>query len=157
MITVSGLNNGVVIDHIKDGGAMKIYEYLHLENLSCPVVILQHAKSNKMGHKDMIKIDGDLDVNFDILGVLDSNITLDFIKDEKIVKKYIPKRPEMITGVIKSKNPRCITSIEQGLEHKFKLADAKKGIYRCVYCETAYSNGETSSVSINIPHLKVTN
>ena len=138
MLNIGGLSEGVVIDHIKAGGAMEIYNYLGLEKLDCSVAIIKNAKSNKMGKKDIIKIEGPITVNLDILGALDENITINVIKNNEIVEKRTLELPEMVTNVIKCKNPRCITSIEQGLPHVFVLADEEKEIYRCKYCEEKY-------------------
>ena len=115
MLNIGGLKEGVVIDHIKAGGAMEIYNYLGLENLDCSVAIIKNAKSNKMGKKDIIKIEGPITVNLEVLGVLDENITINVIQDNKIVEKKALPLPEVVTNVIKCKNPRCITSIEQEL------------------------------------------
>lgn len=117
---------------------MKIYEYLNLEKQDCSVAIIKNAKSSKMGKKDIIKIEGPITVDLDILGVLDPNLTLDIIKDGKIVAKRNPNLPVQVTGIIRCKNPRCITSIEQELPHRFRLANKEKGLYRCIYCEQAY-------------------
>jgi aspartate carbamoyltransferase regulatory subunit len=139
MLDVGGLNQGIVIDHIKAGGAMKIYTYLNLENLDCSVAIIKNAKSNKMGKKDIIKIEGTLDgINLDILGALDHNITINIIDNGTIIEKLNPKLPEHVENILKCKNPRCITSVEQGLPHTFKLTDRKNGVYRCIYCEQAF-------------------
>lgn len=139
MLNIGGLKEGVVIDHIKAGGAMEIYNYLGLENLDCSVAIIKNAKSNKMGKKDIIKIEGPITVNLEVLGVLDENITINVIQDNKIVGKKALPLPEVVTNVIKCKNPRCITSIEQELPHRFKLTDKKNRIYRCMYCEQKFS------------------
>lgn len=138
MLNIGGLNQGIVIDHIEAGGAMKIYSYLNLEKLDCSVAIIKNAKSNKMGKKDIIKIDGNLDMDLDILGVLDRNITVNIIEDGKITLKRNLNLPEKVTNIIKCKNPRCITSIEQELPHIFRLTDKQKGVYHCVYCEQAF-------------------
>ena len=138
MLNIGGLTEGVVIDHIKAGGAMKIYEYLNLEKQDCSVAIIKNARSNKMTKKDIIKIEGPITVDLDILGVLDPNLTLDIIKDGKIVEKRNQNLPEQVTGIIRCKNPRCITSTEQGLLHHFRLTNKEKGLYRCIYCEQAY-------------------
>lgn len=138
MLNIGGLNQGIVIDHIEAGGAMKIYSYLNLEKLDCSVAIIKNARSNKMGKKDIIKIDGFLDMDLDILGVLDRNITVNIIEDGKIKSKKNLNLPERVTNIIKCKNPRCITSIEQELPHIFSLTDKQKGVYRCVYCEQAF-------------------
>ena len=139
MLNIGGLKEGVVIDHIKAGGALEIYNYLGLENLDCSVAIIKNAKSNKMGKKDIIKIEGPITVNLEVLGVLDENITINVIQDNKIVEKRALPLPEVVTNVIKCKNPRCITSIEQELPHRFKLTDKKNRIYRCMYCEQKFS------------------
>ncbi len=138
MLNISGLNEGVVIDHIHAGGAMKIYEYLNLEKLDCQVAIIKNARSSKMGKKDIIKIEGPLQIDLNVLGVLDHNITINIIKDSHIITKESLELPEMVTNIIKCKNPRCITSIEQEIPHKFKLTDRENRIYRCVYCESKF-------------------
>lgn len=138
MLNIGGLNQGIVIDHIQAGGAMKIYSYLNLENLDCSVAIIKNAKSNKMGKKDIIKIDGPLQVDLNILGVLDHNMTVNIIEDGKIVEKRNLELPKMVTNIIKCKNPRCITTVEQDLLHTFKLTNKDKRIYRCIYCEQAF-------------------
>ena len=126
MLNVGALREGYVLDHIKAGKAMTIYHDLKLDKLDCTVAIIKNARSNKMGVKDIIKVE------------CDHNITVNIIKDEKIVDKKELKLPKKITNVIKCKNPRCITSIEQGLDHVFFLADEEKEIYRCQYCEEKY-------------------
>lgn len=138
MLNIGGLNQGVVIDHIIAGGALKIYEYLQLEKLDCSVAIIKNAKSNKMGKKDIIKIEGPNTLDLDMIGVLDPSLTINIIEDGKIIEKRHLHLPEQVTGIIRCKNPRCITSIEQGLPHKFKLTDHNKGVYRCIYCEQAF-------------------
>ncbi len=139
MLEIGGLNEGYVIDHIRAGGAMEIYNYLGLERLDCSVAIIKNARSNKMGKKDIIKIEGPIDINLDVLGVLDDHITINTIKDNKIVEKRVLQLPDLVTNVIKCKNPRCITSIEQDLPHRFKLTDKDNRIYRCLYCEQKFS------------------
>ena len=136
MLNISGLNQGVVIDHIQAGGAMKIYEYLNMEKLDCQVAIIKNAKSNKMGRKDIIKIEGPIQIDLNVLGILDHNITINIIENDKIVRKHTLELPDEVTNIIRCKNPRCITSIEQELPHKFKLTDRKNRIYRCIYCES---------------------
>ena len=138
MLNIGGLHEGVVIDHIQAGGAMKIYEYLNLEKLDCSVAIIKNARSNKMGKKDIIKIDGPLNIDLNVLGVLDHKITINIIKDNEIEEKKKLSLPETVTGIIKCRNPRCITSIEQELPHTFKLTDREKRIYRCIYCESKF-------------------
>lgn len=138
MLNIGGLNQGIVIDHIVAGGAMKIYSYLNLEKLDCTVAIIKNAKSNKMGKKDIIKIEGMSDLNLDILGVLDHHITINIIENGSIVGKRNLELPEQVSNIIKCINPRCITSIEQGLTHAFKLTNKEKNIYRCIYCEQKF-------------------
>ena len=138
MLNISGLNQGVVIDHIQAGGAMKIYEYLNMEKLDCQVAIIKNAKSNKMGRKDIIKIEGPIQIDLNVLGILDHNITINIIENDKIVRKHTLELPDEVTHIIRCKNPRCITSIEQELPHKFKLTDRKNRIYRCIYCESKF-------------------
>ena len=139
MLNVGALKEGYVLDHIKAGKAMTIYHDLKLDKLDCTVAIIKNARSNKMGKKDIIKVEcpiGELDL--DIIGFIDHNITVNIIKDEQIVEKRDLKLPKKIVNIIKCKNPRCITSIEQGLDHVFFLADPDKEIYRCRYCEEKY-------------------
>ena len=138
MLNIGGLHQGYVIDHIEAGGAMKIYDYLNLDRLDCSVAIIKNARSNKMGKKDIIKIEGDLDIDLNVLGFLDHNITINVIQDDLIVKKHKLSLPETVTGIIRCKNPRCITSIEQELPHRFKLTDRENGVYRCIYCESKF-------------------
>lgn len=139
MLNIGGLNEGIVIDHIQAGGAMDIYHYLNLEKLDCSVAIIKNAKSNKMGKKDIIKIEGPNQVDLDILAVLDHNITINIIENGHIVAKKNPTLPEKVTNVIRCKNPRCITSIEQELPHTFKLTNKEKRVYRCIYCEQQFT------------------
>ena len=140
MLNIGGLNEGIVMDHIHAGGAMEIYNYLNLEKLDCSVAIIKNAKSNKMGRKDIIKIDQIIDIDFDMLAVLEPNMTINYIKDGVRVEKKQLNLPERIYGIIKCKNPRCITSIEQELPHRFKLTNREKAIYRCEYCEQSFKN-----------------
>jgi len=139
MLNIGVLNQGIVIDHIQAGGAMKIYSYLDLENKDVSVAIIKNAKSNKMGKKDIIKIEGTLKgLDLDILGALDHQITINIIEDGKIIEKKNPTLPEQVSKVLKCKNPRCITSVEPGLVHSFKLTDRDNGKYRCIYCEQSF-------------------
>ena len=138
-LTVGSISEGFVLDHIQAGKSMDIYKYLKLDKLDCCVAIIKNARSNKLGKKDIIKIECPIDfMDLDILGFIDHNITVNIIKDQKIVDKQALKLPKKITNVIKCKNPRCITSIEQGLDHVFVLTDPEKEIYRCKYCEEKY-------------------
>lgn len=140
-LNVSGISEGFVLDHIQAGKSMEIYKYLNLENLDCCVAIIKNARSNKMGKKDIMKIQCPIDfVDLNILGYIDHNITLNIIKDKKIVEKKVLQLPKEIRNVIKCKNPRCITSIEQELEHVFVLTDIEKQVYRCKYCEEKYES-----------------
>ena len=140
MLNVGKLTEGFVLDHIKAGRCMDIYRSLGLDKLDCCVAIIKNAKSKKMGKKDIIKIDGGLDlVDLDILGFIDHNITVNIIKNGEIVEKKELTLPKTVTNIIKCKNPRCITSIEQGLKQVFVLADEEKQVYRCKYCEEKYS------------------
>ena len=132
---VDSILNGVVIDHITAGLGMTVYHLLKLDELDCAVAIIKNAASRKMGKKDIIKIDADIELNMDILGYVDPGITVDIIKDSVLVEKKSIGLPEKLTNVIKCKNPRCITTTEQELPHIFKLTDREKRVYRCIYCE----------------------
>ena len=141
MLNISGIQEGVVLDHIQAGKSMDIYRYLRLGELDCTVAIIKNAKSNKMGRKDIIKIEGPLDaIDLDILGYIDPNITVNIIRDGKLVEKRTLKLPERIRGVLKCKNPRCITSVEQELPQVFTLTEESTRTYRCLYCETKAEN-----------------
>ena len=136
MLTISGIQEGFVLDHIKAGMSMSIYKDLKLDRLDCQIAIIKNARSNKMGKKDMIKVECPIDtLDLDILGFIDHNITVNIIKDDKIVEKKKLHLPNQVVNVIKCKNPRCITSIEQELDQIFILADKEKEIYRCRYCD----------------------
>lgn len=140
MLNVGKIEEGFVLDHIKAGKSMAIYHHLNLDKLDCTVAIIKNAKSNKMGKKDILKVECDINMlDLDILGFIDHNITVNVIKDGKIVAKKDLVLPKQITNVIKCKNPRCITSIEQELAHVFVLTDEENEIYRCKYCEEHYS------------------
>ena len=134
---VNPIKDGIVLDHIKAGNAMEIYHALGLDELDCQVAIIKNCESAKMGKKDILKINEHIDINLDILGYLDPGITVNFIKDSKIYERRHLELPEEIKDVIKCKNPRCITSVEQELSHIFKLSNREKGIYRCIYCEAS--------------------
>ncbi len=138
-LNVGKIQEGYVIDHIQAGKSMEIYKYLRLENSEYCVAIIKNARSNEMGKKDIMKIECPIDaVNIDILGFIGDNMTVNTIKDGEIIEKKTLKLPEEIRKVISCKNPRCITSIEQGLEQVFVLTDEKKKTYRCKYCEEKY-------------------
>ncbi len=140
MLNISGLKEGVVLDHIEAGKSLDLYYHQGLDKLDCQDAIIKNARINKMGRKDIIKIEGGLDkIDFDVLGYIDHNITVNVIRDNEIVEKKALKLPKKITNVIQCKNPRCITSIEQELPHIFYLADEKTETYRCQYCDEKYS------------------
>ncbi|MBE6818306.1 MAG: aspartate carbamoyltransferase regulatory subunit [Ruminococcaceae bacterium] len=133
---IDSIKNGIVIDHITAGKSMELYRLLHLDTLDCPVALIQNAASNKSGKKDIIKIDGEWELNLDVLGFADSGVTVNIIQDGKIVEKITPPMPQTLENVLFCKNPRCITGVEQELPHIFKLTDPQKRIYRCLYCES---------------------
>ena len=133
---VDSVKNGIVIDHIACGKAMQIYNMLSLDKLDCTVAILKNVPSGKMGKKDIIKIDRDIEINFDVLGFISPNITVDIVKNGKVSEKKHIALPEKLIDILKCRNPRCITSTEQDIKHIFKLADREKGIYRCIYCDS---------------------
>ena len=133
---IDSIINGIVIDHISAGNAMKLYRLLKLDALDCSVAIIQNVNSNKMGKKDIIKIDADVDLKMDIIGYVDPNATIDIIRDGVLAEKRSIDLPEKLQDVIFCKNPRCITTTEQELPHIFKLTDRENRVYRCVYCET---------------------
>ncbi len=140
MLNISGLKEGIVLDHIQAGKSMEIYHHLGLDNLECQVAIIKNAKSSKMGRKDIIKIESPMDnLNLDVLGYIDHNITINIIHDSQITEKKRLKLPQKITNVIHCRNPRCITSIEQELPDIFYLSDEKTETYRCQYCDEKYS------------------
>ena len=143
MLNISGIREGVVLDHIQAGKSMDIYRYLRLGELDCTVAIIKNAKSNKMGRKDIIKIEGSLDaIDLDVLGYIDHNITVNIIRDDKIAEKRTLHLPKILKNVIHCKNPRCITSTEENLDQIFVLCDEKAHRYRCLYCEQAYKSHE---------------
>ncbi len=135
-MNIDSIKNGVVIDHIKAGKSMEIYHHLELDKLDCTVAIIKNVHSKKMGYKDIIKIDSEMEVDLDVLGYIDPDITVNIIKNEVLCEKKKLTLPNQIKDVIKCKNPRCITTTEQDLSHIFKLTDAATKTYRCIYCET---------------------
>lgn len=138
-LSVGKISEGFVLDHIQAGKSMEIYKYLHLDKLDCCVAIIKNATSSKQGKKDIMKIECPIDyINLDVLGFIDHNITINIIKDEKVVEKKMISLPKEIKNIIHCKNPRCITSIEQGLDHIFVLTDEETETYRCKYCEEKY-------------------
>ena len=135
-MNIDSISNGIVIDHITVGNGMKLYELLGLGELDCSVAIIKNVASRKMGRKDIIKVDADITVNLDVIGFVDPGATINIIKDGVLVEKRNIEMPERLVNVIKCKNPRCITSCEQEIEHIFKLTDREHKVYRCIYCET---------------------
>ena len=133
---IGQLKDGYVLDHITAGRGMEIYDLLGLGELDCSVAMIKNAESPKMGLKDIIKIGRLIDLDFGVLGYIDPGITVDIIRDGKRVDKKHLSLPETISGVIRCRNPRCITSTEQGLTHEFRLTDREKKVYRCVYCDS---------------------
>ncbi|MBP3704578.1 MAG: aspartate carbamoyltransferase regulatory subunit [Clostridia bacterium] len=142
MLNIDSIQNGIVIDHIKAGNGMRIYELLELGRLDCCVAIIKNARSTKMGRKDIIKIEGDININFDVLGFIDNNITVCTIRDGVLVDKKNIVLPKRLKNVVKCKNPRCITSTEDGVDQVFVLCDEKAHRYRCLYCEQEYKSHE---------------
>ena len=134
-MNIDSIKNGIVIDHITPGKAMQLYAMLSMDQLDCCVAVIQNVGSAKMGKKDIIKIDADIELNMDIIGYIDPGITVDIIKDSKLVEKKNIALPERLVDVVKCKNPRCITTTEQELPHVFNLTNREKRIYRCIYCE----------------------
>ena len=135
-MNIDSINNGLVIDHITSGRGMRLFELLELDNLDCSVAIIKNVASKKLGKKDIIKIDADIDVNLDVIGYVDPGVTVNIIKGGVLVEKKTIATPETLKNVIKCKNHRCITSVEQELDHIFKLTDKEENVYRCIYCET---------------------
>ncbi|MDO4459789.1 MAG: aspartate carbamoyltransferase regulatory subunit [Clostridia bacterium] len=138
MLNISGLDNGVVLDHIPAGKGMDLYKYLKLDELDCQIAIIKNADSAKMGKKDIIKISTDIELDLDVVGFISHHISINVIKDGKIVEKKTIEHPKKLVNVIKCKNPRCITSIEQELPNIFTLSEGSGKTYRCLYCEEKY-------------------
>ena len=133
---IGKIEDGIVLDHIKAGEGITLYKILGLDSLDCQVALIKNAESKKMGRKDILKIDQLIDVNLDAIGYVDPGITVNIIKNGKLVKRTHIDPPEEIVDIIKCKNPRCITTTEQELQHVFKLTDRENGVYRCIYCES---------------------
>ena len=138
-MNIDAIRNGIVIDHIKAGMGMRLYDLLHLDKLDVSVAIIKNVSSRKMGKKDIIKIDADIPVDLDIVAYVDPDATINIIKDGNVEKRTL-HLPERLVGAIRCKNPRCITTTEQELEHIFKLTDRQNKVYRCIYCETKAEN-----------------
>ena len=134
-MNIDSIHNGVVLDHIKAGKSMEIYKYLHLDELDCSVAIIKNVRSGRMGKKDIIKIDSPMEVDLDVLGYLDPNITVNIIRDGVRVEKKKLELPERLVNVTHCKNPRCITVAESQLDSIFILSDKENRVYRCAYCE----------------------
>ena len=135
-MNIDSIQNGVVIDHITAGGGAKLYDLLGLDGLDCSIALIRNVASKKMGRKDIIKIDAAIPVNLDVIGYVDPDATVNVIRDGKLVEKKSIPMPEQLVNVIKCKNPRCITSCEQELDHIVRLTDRDRKVYRCIYCET---------------------
>lgn len=139
ILNVGRIAEGFVLDHIQAGKSMEIYKYLNLDKLDCTVAIIKNARSAKMGKKDIMKIECPIDyIDLEVLGFIDHNITVNIVKDEEIVEKMALTLPKEIRNIVRCRNPRCITSIEQELDHVFLLTNEEKEIYRCKYCEEKY-------------------
>ena len=137
-MNIDGVNTGIVLDHIKAGKSMQIYELLGLDKINNCVAIIQNADSEKYGKKDIIKIDQIIDLDFDVLGYVDSNITVNIVKDGRLERKHHMELPQTLKNVVKCKNPRCITFVEQGIVHTFRLVDRENKVYRCAYCDAEH-------------------
>lgn len=135
-MNIDSIHNGIVIDHITAGCGMKLYDLLGLGELDCSVAIIKNVVSGKMGKKDIIKVDADIPINLDVIGYVDPGATVNVIRDGVRVEKKTIGMPEKLVNVIRCKNPRCISSCEQELDHVFRLTDRENKVYRCIYCET---------------------
>ena len=135
-MNIDSIKNGIVIDHIAAGKGMQLYYLLGLDDLDCSVALIKNVASKKIGRKDIIKVDADIPLNLDVIGFVDPDATVNIIKDSRLVEKKTIPMPLTVTNVIKCKNPRCITSVEQDLPHVFQLTDKENKVYRCLYCET---------------------
>ena len=144
MIRINSIKRGIVIDHIKAGVGLKIFNYLGLDNAEFTVALIINAPSGKLGRKDIIKIENEVDIDFTVLGFIDPNITINIITGEKIERKVKLNLPDKIENVIKCTNPRCITSTEQEILHSFYLANREKGEYRCIYCDEINNHNSIS-------------
>jgi aspartate carbamoyltransferase regulatory subunit len=140
MLNIDSIQNGLVIDHIKAGTSLHLYELSGMDKLDCGIAIIRNARSNKFGHKDIIKIEGKIDFDFAVLGYIDPGITIDVIRDGQIVEKKKPEQPKTLKNIIKCKNPRCITCAEESIDQIFQLA--QDGKYRCIYCEQEFDVGQ---------------
>ena len=140
-MNIDSIKRGIVLDHIRAGRSMEIYKYLHLDELDCSVAIIKNVKSNAKGRKDIIKIDENITIDLDVLGYIDPGITVNIIEDGRIAEKKHLELPQRLVNVIRCKNPRCITSVEPGIDQIFRLADKERQVYRCIYCDTEKKKG----------------
>ena len=140
-MNIDSIQNGVVLDHIQAGKSMEIYQYLHLDRLDCSVAIIKNVRSGRMGKKDIIKIDTPMNLDLDVLGYIDANITVNIIRDGVRVEKTHLKLPKKLINVIHCKNPRCITVAESPLDSIFLLSNPERHVYRCAYCDTEKGQG----------------
>lgn len=138
MLKIDSIEKGLVIDHIEAGKGMKIFKYLKLDEADFTVALIKNVCSKVMGRKDIIKIENEIDIDLNVLGFIDHNITINVIEHNKIVDKLNLELPEEVSNVVKCNNPRCITSIEQEIDHTFRLVDREEKVYRCIYCDQAY-------------------
>ena len=136
MINVSQIKKGIVIDHIEAGHGFRIYKELHLDKIKDPVVLLTNVPSSKMGKKDMLKIETDVPIDMDVLGLIDPNVSINYVRNGVVTKKLKLTLPREVVGIMRCANPRCITQTEQELKHVFRLTDRVNKVYRCIYCET---------------------
>lgn len=138
MVTINSIKRGIVIDHIEAGQGVRIFNYLGLDRADFTVALIKNAPSSKHGKKDIIKIENVIDFDLTVLGLIDSHITVNLIENEAIIEKIKPRLPEKVEDIIICKNPRCVTSVERNIIHRFALVDEKKGEYRCEYCDDIY-------------------
>ena len=139
-MNVDGVSTGIVLDHIQAGKSMEIYKLLKLDELDSSVAIIQNAASTKYGKKDIIKIDERIELDMDVLGYVDPNITINLVRDGQLEVKTHLELPQTLVNVLECKNPRCITSVEQGAKQRFYLANKEKKVYRCAYCDVEHEN-----------------
>lgn len=142
MLNIDSIANGIVIDHIKVGCGFKIFNYLGLDKAECRVALIMNATSKKHGKKDLIKIENVMDLDLTMLGFIDPNITINIIENEIIKEKIRLSLPKKIENILECKNPRCVTSVEKNIVHKFVLIDEEKGLYKCEYCDHTYDDWE---------------
>lgn len=141
-MNIDGVENGIVLDHIRAGESLRLYELLGLDDLDCQVAIIKNAASAKYGHKDIIKIDAEIDLDLDALGFIDPSITVNIVKDGALLQKEHVSLPEVLTNVVQCRNPRCITNSEE-VDHVFRLSDPDRRLYRCIYCEVSPDDTES--------------